>query len=65
MARDKGCALASTVFLADLPNVLSQPNTFSPKMNGINIKCLLYADDLVIFDLTRIGLQRKLDIFAD
>ena len=33
----------------------------SPKLNGIHVHCLMYADDLVLISLTEDGLQNKLN----
>lgn len=64
----QGCVLAPllfSLFLSDLPVTLSKAGGLSPKMGGTHISCLLYADDLVITDMTELSLQKKLNTFHE
>ena len=59
----QGCMLSPTLFniyLNDLPDILSN-DTSAPLLNGTQISCLLYADDLVIFSTTKSGLQENIN----
>lgn len=59
----QGCLLAPLLFslyLADLPDCLSQQDGDAPKTGSRPFACLLYADDIVVMDLTPIGLNKKL-----
>ena len=59
----QGCILSPLLFilfLADLPGKILLENSHSPKLAGWDIHCLLYADDLALFSLTPIGMQRLL-----
>ena len=52
------------IFIDDLPDWIFSDNNeiFDPIMlDGKIIKCLLYADDLVLFSSTAAGLQKQLD----
>ena len=51
--------LLFNLYVNDLPSCLSDPE--SPSLNGSQIDCLLYADDLVLMSTTKSGLQRKFD----
>ena len=49
------------IFVNDLPSYLS--NTSDPvNVNGKDIYCLMYADDIILLSKSAKGLQEKLDI---
>ncbi|KAK3084015.1 hypothetical protein FSP39_006761 [Pinctada imbricata] len=47
------------LFINDLPGCLSDKD--SPVINDSTVKCLLYADDLVIMSTSKSGIQQKFD----
>ena len=52
------------IFLNDLPlNLHAEAD--SPQLDGRPIRCLLYADDLVLFATSNVGLQKQLDRLSD
>ena len=60
----KGCMLSPTLFnnyLSDLPEMLNTASTKEIMLNARPRNCLLYADDLVIFDRSAKGLQTTLN----
>jgi hypothetical protein len=61
----QGCNLSPilfNIFINDLINDLNKEETDAPKLDQMNIKCLLYADDLVIVSESQEGLQKSMDI---
>lgn len=64
----QGCVLSSslfTSFLNDLETFLISQGVGSLRLETKRLIILLYADDLVIFDTTVGGLQRKLNYLCD
>ena len=60
----QGCNLSPclfNIFINDLVDELDKNNTNAPKLGGLDISCLLYADDLVIMSESEIGLQEALN----
>lgn len=46
--------------MADPPDCFSSQEGDAPKIGGRLFLCLMYADDIIIMDLTPIGLSKKL-----
>ena len=60
----QGCVLAPLLFnlyLNDVVGTLEGPQFMAPSICQTKISILLYADDMVLISLTRIGLKRLLD----
>lgn len=60
----QGCLLGPLLFslyIYDLQGMLNSMRGDAPRIGTLSIGSLLYADDVAIFDLTPIGLQRQLD----
>ena len=60
----QGCQLSSILFalyVNDFCDLLTTVQTHSPNINGIDVQALLYADDLILFSETTIGLQRAIN----
>ena len=57
----QGDNLSPSLFVNDLPSYLS--NTSDPgNVNGKDVHCLKYADDIILLSKSAKGLQEKLDI---
>ena len=52
------------LFINDLPGCIPIDND-TPYLEDSDIRCLLYADDLVLFSLSANGLQKSLDCLSD
>jgi hypothetical protein len=50
-----------TFFIRDLVDELGSVVHHAPELQGRPVNCLLYADDLAILSVTKIGLQRQLN----
>ena len=53
--------LLFNLFINDIVGEFEKPECDAPKINGKNIGCLLYADDLAIVSTTPLGLQSSLN----
>lgn len=53
------------IYTNDLPKVLTDDSIETPKLFSKHIRCLLYADDLVILSNTKSSLQASLDKLND
>lgn len=63
----QGCPLAPALFVAflgDFKDSEALVRCFPPKFGNLPLSRLLYADDMILFDQTPIGLQRQLDNLA-
>jgi len=65
----QGCPLSPTLFglyVDQLETVLKQHilSIHPPELNGVQIPCLLYADDVVLLSKAPIGLQHCLDVLG-
>lgn len=63
----QGCVPAPTLFnlyISDLEDALVDTNSHPPSLANEEIRCLQYADDLVILSQTPIGLQRGMNALA-
>ena len=64
----QGCHLSSflfSVFIDDIIVMLNSIETHAPCLSNIEIKALLYADDLVLLSESVIGMQRSLNILNE
>ena len=62
-----GSILAPILFslnIVDVPDSLNTPRAYPPKLNGVDLPAVFYADDTIIMDQTPIGLQHQLDAFS-
>ena len=63
----QGCNLSPmlfNIFMNDLPNYLECKNSGYVRLNHYKLRCLLYADDIVLMSESQQGLQRSLDLLA-
>ncbi|KAG8131822.1 hypothetical protein E2320_009720 [Naja naja] len=63
----QGCVLAPllfNLFLSDLASYIGHTESHAPKMSTTKIPLLLYADNAVLFSLSRPGLKRLLSAFG-
>ena len=61
----QGCSLSPTLFniyINELAKTLEQSTTPGIKLADTEVKCLLFADDLVLLSPTKEGLQQHLDL---
>ena len=61
----QGCNLSPylfNIFMNDLPKYLEENNSNFVKLNNQIISCLMYADDIVLMNETKSGLQKSLSI---
>ena len=61
----QGCSLSPTLFniyINELAKTLEQSKTPGIKLADTEVKCLLFADDLVLLSPTKEGLQQHLDL---
>ena len=67
----QGCNLSPQLFnlyIDDLAKLLDRISNDPVTLNGINIPCLLYADDMLLLSTTKSGLQKSLtalEIYCD
>ncbi len=64
----QGCSLSPTLFniyINQLANALEHSPTQGLTLHDTEIKCLLYADDLVLLSPTKEGLQDSLNLLED
>ncbi len=64
----QGCSLSPTLFniyINQLANILEHAPIQGLTLHDTEIKCLLYADDLVLLSLTEEGLQDSLNLLED
>ncbi len=64
----QGCSLSPTLFniyINQLANILEHAPFQGLTLHDTEIKCLLYADDLVLLSLTEEGLQDSLNLLED
>ena len=57
-------SLSLSIFMNDLPNYLECKNSGYVRLNDYKLRCLLYADDIVLMSESQQGLQRSLDLLA-
>lgn len=63
----QGCQLSPILFALYINEIikhLEEVETHSPCLGSREVKCLLYADDLVLLSLSKVGLQRAFDALA-
>ena len=64
----QGCNLSPllfNIFINDIPNIIDNATCDPPALEGQQISCLLYADDLVLLSKSRSGLQNSIDALYD
>ena len=64
----QGCVLSPllfNIFLSDLEILLQNIGDNAKINNSMEISCIMWADDILIFSETETGLQRKLDELAN
>ncbi len=64
----QGCSLSPTLFniyINQLANILEHATIQGLTLHDTEIKCLLYADDLVLLSPTEEGLQDSLNLLED
>ena len=64
----QGCNLSPllfNIFINDVPNIIDNATCDPPALEGQQISCLLYADDLVLLSKSRSGLQNSIDALYD
>ena len=62
----QGCSLSPILFLVYLDRIVKKSESCGGVMiSGCTVQRLLFADDLVLLDSTRKGLQQALDRFSD
>ena len=60
----QGCNLSPTlfnIFINDLISDCNVADSDSPKIDGLEVSCILYADYLVLISNSKLGLQKLLD----
>jgi len=48
------------LYINDLPDIIDE-ECQSPSLGGVNVKALMYADDIILMSTSPVGLQRSLD----
>ena len=54
-------SLLFNLYTADLGQALINANLYTPRLGSTKLPILQYADDLVLLDHTKIGLQKALN----